>query len=327
MRARHIPGLQAAAVKNGRIVMLESCGLADLTFNQPVTRTTLFQLASATKPFTGVMLMQLVEEGKLKLDDPLSAYLDNLPEAWRAVTVRQIATHVSGLPDITNPAVGGLIDPGGESASWTKVQTLPMQFAPGQSYAYNQTNYFLLGRIIDKLRGKPVTDVMREREFAVAGMTSATFSDTYMVVPNRATSYQMRQMVDGKMVASDTPTHNIYGYPKGLYTAASLTMPAEEVARWMIALRNDKLMSPATRKQMWTTGTMPDGKPTVWAIGWPAFPRDQHPAVAGIGGAMAAYYWYPDDDFGIVILTNLAGAQPEQFIEQVAQLYSPDAPP
>jgi CubicO group peptidase (beta-lactamase class C family) len=152
MRTRRIPGLQAAVVKQGRIVMLVSCGIADITFDQPVTRTTRFQLASATKPFTGVAVMQLVEEGKLKLDAPLADYLDGLPAQWRAITVRQALMHVSGLPDIINPASGSLVDSGGESASWAKVQTLPMPFAPGQGYSYNQTNYLLLGRIIEKLR-------------------------------------------------------------------------------------------------------------------------------------------------------------------------------
>lgn len=327
MRTRRVPGLQAAVVKRGRIVMLASCGIADIAFNQPVERTTRFQLASATKPFTGVVAMQLVEEGKLSLDAPLSAYLDDLPESWRQITVRQALMHVTGLPDMVNPALGGLIDPGGETASWNKVQTLPLQFAPGQGYAYNQTNYLLLGRIIENLRGQPFRDVVRDRIFAVANMPSATFSDAYSVVPGRATLYGFREMVDGKMVSTDSPRPQIYGYPRGLLTGAGLTVPAEEVARWMIALRGDKLLKPASRRTMWTAGTMPDGKPTAWALGWPAFPREQHPAVAGIGGASAAFYIYPVDDVGIVILTNLSGGQPEQFIEQVAQLYGPDAPP
>lgn len=326
MAARRIPGLQAAVVKEGRIVLLVSCGIADLTFNPPVVRTTSFQLASATKPFTGVAVMQLVDEGKLKLDAPLSDYLDGLPEGWRAVTVRQTLMHVSGLPDIVDPAAGGLIDPGGESAAWTKVQTLPMPFAPGQGYRYNQTNYLLLGRIIEKLRGQPFTDVVRERQFAVAGMPTATFSDTYSIVPGRATGYAMREMVDGKMVATTSPRPLVFGYPKGLHTAAGLTAPAEEVARWMIALRDGKLISPASRKAMWTTGKMPDGKPTAWALGWPAYPREKHPAVAGIGGNSAAFYIYPEDDVGIVVLTNLSGARPEAFIEQIAEFYGSDPP-
>jgi len=327
MAARRIPGLQAAAVKDGRIVMLVSCGIADITFNQPVMRTTSFQLASATKPFTGVAVMQLVEEGKLKLDAPLADYLDGLPEAWRPVTVRQALSHVSGLPDIVDQATGTLVDPTGETAAWAKVQTLPMRFAPGTGYQYNQTNYLLLGRIIQKLRGRPFPEVVREWEFAVAGMPSATFSDTGSIVPGRATAYGLREMVDGKMVATDSPGPITFSYARGLHTAAGLTAPAEEVARWMIALRDGKLLSPAARKEMWSVGRMPDGKPSVWALGWPAFRTgDKHPAFAGIGGGSAAFYWYPDDDVGIVILTNLAGGRPELFIEQIAEFYGSDPP-
>lgn len=324
MKQRHIPGLQAALVRHGEIVMLASCGLADIAFAEPVRRTNRFQLASATKPFTGVALMQLVEEGKVRLDDPLSAYLDDLPDAWRAVTVRQALMHVTGLPDIVDPATGNLIDPGGMDASWARVKMAPTQFAPGQGYAYNQTNYLLLGRVIEKLRGQPFTEVVRQREFQVAGMATATFSDSYVVVPGRATAYALRTMVDGRTVPSDTPAPTFFNYPQGLRTGAGLTASAEEVARWLIALRSDKLLKPATRQDMWTTGKMPDGRPTAWALGWPAFPQNLHPAVAGIGGGSVAFYWYPADDMGIVILTNLAGADPQWFISEVAKLYRPD---
>jgi CubicO group peptidase (beta-lactamase class C family) len=189
MAIRYIPGLQAAVVKNGRIVMLSSCGFADLTSDQPVQPNTRFQLASGTKAFIGVLIMQLVEEGKLRLDTPISDYLEDLPSSWRTVTVRQALTHASGLPDIVDPSNGSLIDPGGESASWAKVQTLPMQFVPGQGYAYNQTNYLILGRIIEKLQGKPFTEVMRERELIPAGMAAATYSDRSTSVPDLATNY------------------------------------------------------------------------------------------------------------------------------------------
>jgi CubicO group peptidase (beta-lactamase class C family) len=326
MRTRNIPGLQAAVVKQGQIVMLVSCGTADISFELPVVRTTRFQLASATKPFTGVAIMQLVEEGKIRLDNRLADYLENLPESWRSVTVRQALMHVSGLPDVIDPATGAVIDPAGFSAAWTKVLSAPMQFSPGRAYAYDQTNYLLLGRIIEKLRGEPFVEGVRRRQFAVADMPSATFSDAYSIVPGRATSYALRQMVDGVLTPRDTPQPNVFSYPKSLYTGAGVTASSEEVARWIIALRNDKLLSADKRKEMWTAGRMPDGAPTAWALGWPAFPREKHPAVAGIGGGSAAFYFYPEDDVGIVILTNLGGAQPQQFIEQVAEYYGSDPP-
>jgi CubicO group peptidase (beta-lactamase class C family) len=325
MQKRLIAGLQVAVVKANQIIMLQSCGVADLEFGNPVERDTRFLIASATKPFTGVAIMQLVEEGKLELDAPASRYLNDLPAAWAAVTVRQLLTHVSGLPDIINPATGRIIDPASETASWDKVRTLPMMVAPGESYRYNQTNYLLLGRIITKLSGKPFTDFIRERQFQVAGMPLATFADALDVVPNRARLYSYAETVNGQMRQGTIPKHNLAESPPSMRAATSLTTTAEEVARWIIALNKGQLLSAEARKEMWTAGKMPDGKPAAWALGWPAFPRPEHPAVAGIGGNAVAFYVYPEDDIAVVILTNVAGSQPEQIIEQVAQLYGPDA--
>jgi CubicO group peptidase (beta-lactamase class C family) len=326
MQTRRVAGAQIAVVKDNRIVMLQSCGVADLEFGNPVERDTRFMIASATKTFTGVAVMQLVESGKVELDAPVSRYLDDLPVAWRPVTVRQLLMHVSGLPDIVNGATGRIIDPAGEDASWAKVITLPMAFAPGESYRYNQTNYLLLGRIITKLSGKPFTEFIRERQFDVVGMPLATFADAIDVVPKRARLYSYVEIVDGQARQGTVPKNSLPEIAPSLRTASSLTTTAEEIARWIIALNKGQLLSPEARKVMWTTGKMPDGKPTAWALGWPAYPRPEHPAVAGIGGNSVAFYVYPEDGVAVVILTNVAGGQPEQIIAQVAALYGPDAP-
>lgn len=322
MRERRIPGLQAAVVKQGRIVMLQSCGIANVEFQLPVRRDTRFPLASATKPFTGVAVMQLVSDGKLMLDAPLADYLDDMPGAWRAVTVRQALMHVSGLPDMIDPSIGKLIDPRGEAPSWERVKTLPMVFAPGQGYRYNQTNYFLLGRIIDKLSGKPFAEMIRERQFVPADMPTATFADMRDVTPGRASVYRFAEPAPDRPASAAELKALIIEYPPAMRTAAGLMLPAQEAATWIIALHENRLLTADARREMWTAGRMPDGKPTAWALGWPAYPRDQHPAVAGIGGGSAAFYVYPDDgDLAVVILTNLSGGQPELFIEEVAKLY------
>jgi CubicO group peptidase (beta-lactamase class C family) len=320
MKARRIPGLQAAVVKHGRIVMLQSCGIANLEYDAPVLRDTRFQIASATKPFTGVAVMQLVAGGKLKLDAPVADYLDGLPEAWRKVTVRQAMMHVSGLPDVVDPMTGKTLDPSGFEATWTRVMKEPMQFETGTAYRYNQTNYVLLGRIITKASGMPFQDFIRERQFKPAGMTSAVFADGADIIPKRAGFYGSVKIVDGKPVEGSVTTR-FPEFPQELRTGAGLTTTAEEIARWIMALNRGELLPPDARKEMWTTGHMPDGKPTAWALGWPAISRAEHPAVAGIGGGAVAFYVYPQDDVAVVILTNLSGGQPEQMIENVAALY------
>lgn len=141
MKKRHIPGLQAAVVRGGRVVFSAAYGIADLETGAPVTPATSFTLNSSTKSFTGVAVMQLVQAGRLSLEAPVSRYLDDLPPAWRSVTLSQLLTHVSGLPDIIiqpkGQGTGTLVGDGGEASAWAAVKALPMASEPGTTFRYN----------------------------------------------------------------------------------------------------------------------------------------------------------------------------------------------
>src|SRR6202034_3393592 len=160
-------------------------GMAEVENSVPVTDKAAFPIASATKAFTGVALMQLVESGKLDLAAPISRYLDGLPVSWQKVTIRQLATHISGLPNIVNNDTGELVTgvqiaSMGESdvdAAWNKVQTLPIEFPPGEKYSYNQTNYILLGKVISKLSGQPFTQFIKEHQLDSVAMRSTVYAD------------------------------------------------------------------------------------------------------------------------------------------------------
>ncbi|MBC8082073.1 MAG: beta-lactamase family protein, partial [Hymenobacter sp.] len=187
MAERRIPGLQLAVVRHGQMVLSKSYGLANLQDSTRVDRRTIFPINSCTKVFTSVAIMQLVEAGKIRLSAPVAVYLDSLPEAWRPVTIRQLLTHTSGLPDLFNlldANTGGLVGLKNERASWEKLKSQPMEFAPGKSFSYNQTNGYLLGKIITKAYGKPFVDVFAEKEFRPAGMTHTLFGDSRDVIPH-----------------------------------------------------------------------------------------------------------------------------------------------
>lgn len=168
MKERRIPGMQVAIVKDDTIVLSESYGLANVGNKTPVTGKTVFPINSATKSFTGVALMQLAEAGLVDLDAPVSAYLEGLPEAWQPVRVRQLLAHTSGLPDIVGQQ--GLVGGGSERDAWKAVQRLPMDAPVGERFAYNQTNYALLARIIAKQANMPYEKYVAERQFAVASV-------------------------------------------------------------------------------------------------------------------------------------------------------------
>ncbi|NGZ83937.1 serine hydrolase domain-containing protein [Duganella aceris] len=316
MAERRIPGLQIAVIRHGKPVLSRTFGTASIQYGVPVGADSVFSINSATKSFTGVAVMQLAEQGKLDLQAPASRYLDNLPAAWQAITVTQLLAHTSGLPDIIDPATSNLL-PGGADAAWKAVQALPMESAPGQRFSYNQTNYVVLEKIIARQSGEPFLQFIQRRQFDAVGMPNSSFGDTLDVIKNKANSYRLAG--DGK-----TLTNVIEDFPVYTRAGAGINSNVLDLGKWIAALQQGRLLTPDSLRRLWLPTTFSDGKPAPWALGWPAIRRDAHRAVAGIGGARSAFYVYPDDDLAIIILTNLAGAQPEQLIDAVAGLYLPE---
>ena len=322
MREREIPGLQLAVVQHGRVVLESAYGVANVEHQVPVTRRTVFPIASATKSFTGVAVLQLAERGLLHLSAPIARYVDSLPLAWQSVTLRQLLTHTSGLPNIVDQVSGSLIVPG-EKAAWARVISLPPEGAPGVRFSYNQTNYLLLGRAIEHVTGQAFTALVSDRQFRPVEMRAAGFSDSRDVVPHGAQSYTYMRIVDGKELQSDTLALAYAEYPRGLRTAAGIHSSAGDIARWIIALQRGRLISDSSLTMLWTPGTLNDGTRIGYALGWPVIERERHRALAGIGGGRAAFFVYPDDDLAVVILTNLQGGAPHVFIDTVAAFFVP----
>jgi len=334
MQERRVPGMQLAVVRDGSIVCLEAYGMANVEHQVPVTRESIFSINSMAKAFTGVALMQLVEAGKLDLGAPVSRYLDGLPESWRPVTVRQLATLTSGLPEImfyNADSTIGLIGGGGEQAALEAAYALPMQFAPDQGYEYVQTNYALLGKIIDRLSGRPFTEFIAERQFAVAGMTHTRYANDRDIIPNRANSYAC---IHATGDAADTVYNSHLNWPPILRTAAGLHSTAEDLANWLIALQRGSLLEQAASLEtLRTPAPLHDGRPGIWGIGWIVAQRATGLVCTPGGGGKAQIALYPDG-LAVILLTNLIGAMLEHlsvvkgdpvdvtFMDRIAQYYA-----
>jgi CubicO group peptidase (beta-lactamase class C family) len=326
MQKRRIPGLQLAIIKNGEIIKTGNYGLANLQDSVAVDSRTLFTINSITKAFTGIAIMQLVESGKINLSAPVSSYLKNLPDSWRTVTIQQLLSHISGLPDIVDEDEATIISPNGLEESWKKVQTLPMAFKPGEKFSYNQTNYLLLGRIIDTLTGMPFTEFITKEQLLKADMPNtirAGFGATKAVIMHAAAGYQYRKGKLNNMFFS-------FDYP--LQTAAGMSSTATEMANWVIALQNNQFFkSKNTLTALWTPAKLNNGNIAGfnsllngYAAGWPIIAREEHPAAAPVGGGRSAVFVYPNDNLSIIVLTNLLGGSPDAFIDEIAGFYNPD---
>lgn len=312
MTEQHIPGLQIAVVKDGRIVMSRAYGMADLAKQTRVTPTTRFPVNSITKAFTGVAAMREVEAGRLDLAAPIGTYVDDLPEAWRGVPVRHLLSHTSGLPDFDDSDGDG-------NAAWTVTLAKPIRFPPGQRFAYNQTNYALVQMAINGLRGRPRDATLADEQFALAGMGHSGFGDTRDADADagRVVSYGYRK------AQPDQPTVRTEIFSPLHRAAAGIVSTADDMARWLIAVQGETLLKPPAKATMWTPVAYNDGKLGQWGMGWLVLDRPAHPAVAMTGGSRSAVYLYPDDKVGVVILTNLAGSTPEDLIDEIAQGFIP----
>jgi CubicO group peptidase (beta-lactamase class C family) len=324
MATLQIPGLQIAVVHKGRIVLNEALGTANLEHGIPVTPETGFSINSATKSFTGVAAMQLVEAGKLDLDAPISRYLADLPPAWAAIPVKHLLSHQSGLPDIVDD--DGVIG-GTEAQAWAAVTSLPVAAADGSRFAYNQTNYVLLGRIISQQAGMDFTAYFQQRQFAAAGMGRTSLGDSNDIIPGRAPSYSFYRHLRG---AGGKPGSDVKGsilghwrdeFPPFMRTGAGIITTATDMANWLLALDQGRLIKAQTRARMWQPDRLNDGTEGEWAMGWPVFESRKRRILAGIGGARSAFFIYPDHELAIVVLTNLAASNPQRFMDDVAQLY------
>ncbi len=342
MSARGIPGLQLTIVQHGKIVFTGVYGQANLEAKTPVTTQTIFQINSMSKAFAGVAAMQLVEAGKLDLDAPLGKYLEGLPVTWSEVTVRHILTHMSGLPEIVDDNLR-LIDGAEPDIAWAKVQELPLDFSPGEKFDYTQTNYVVLGKVIEKQSGKPFSFFVRNRQFGKVGMKHSSFANTSdgsaNTNPHVAHLYTyLTLLTQGTKTIgierSKMPFARNELWTESLLPAGGIQTTSTDLAKWVIALQKLKLVKEDSLKQLWEPQLQRDGTYRAfnasingYGLGWPSARRASHPAITPIGGERAAIFIYPEDDLTIVVLTNLLGASPQKFVDKIATAYVPSLVP
>lgn len=331
MVKKRIPGLQLAVIQKGKVVKLATYGMANIEHNIPATAESIFSINSITKAFVGVAVMQLSEEGKLKVTDPISKYIDSLPAEWQKITIRDIMTHTSGLPDILNEKEE-VVGDGTEESALNIVKALPMEFKTGDRFSYNQTGYVIIGKIITELSGMHFTKFIETRQFNAAGMKLTRFGDSFDIIPNDAGAYNTIHNVGGRWLRGGPLGKNFIKFPGFFRTAAGIMSTSTEMANWIIALQNGTLLKDtASLQTLWAPAILNNGKTggfskllNGYALGFPIVSRLEHPAIAPVGGGRSTFFIYPKDDMAIVILTNLNGADPDNFTDEVAAYYKPD---
>lgn len=315
MQRSHTPGLSLVVVRDGRIERSQGYGLANVEHKVPVTPQTVFQSGSIGKQFTAALVTLLAEDGKLKLDDPISRYLPGTPKAWKAITIRHLLTHTSGLTD-----PGKKVD---LRKDYTDAQlvaiaaTMPPSFQPGARWEYSNVGYHLLGFICNKAGGKFYGEQLRERIFAPLGMGARVISERD-IVPHRAAGYDW---LDGELKNQEwvSPTLNT--------TAdGSLYLTAHDLALWDLALYGDQPLNARIKAATWTPVALMGGETHPYGFGWDLEPVNGHRRIWHNGswqGFRSVISRFVDDRLTVIVLANSSAAPVEKIAGQVARHYLP----
>jgi CubicO group peptidase (beta-lactamase class C family) len=313
MARERIPGLAVGIYSRGQTLLAKGYGQANVELSVPVKPETIFQSGSVGKQFVSAAIMMLVEERKLSLDDSIAKYFSEAPAAWKPILIENLLSHTSGLSEYESEDRAGPKGPFylrldfTEDELVTKIEALPTEWAPGDKWAYRNTNYVLLGFLIHKITGKPYYEFLDERIFKPLGMTSTRLISERDIIPNRAAGYEIDngQLKNQEWVS---PTFNS--------TAdGTLYFNILDLAKWDGALYGTQLLKQSSLDRIWTVYPLKDGKPNPagYGFGWSIGKQNGHKRIEH-GGAWQGFTCdiarYPDDNLTVAVLTNLAHSNP-----------------
>ena len=301
MKKQHIPGVSIAVLRDGKPIKTKGYGLANLELGTPATPETVYQIGSVSKQFIAAGVVLLAGDGKLTLDEPVTKYLDDAPAAWRAVTLKHLLTHTSGLvrdtPDLQMKSQTVLEAIRGAYAT-------PLAFPPGEKLQYSNIGYFVLAEVITRAAGTPWPQFMQQRVFAPLGMTATRTTTNDDLVPRRASGYLWS--TDRYVNAQN---------PAGVRPSGAFLSTVQDLARWDQALRDDRLFTAKQRELLWTPVTVNDGSTQPYGLGWEISRVGEHRLVRH-GGSMMGFRSdlsrYLDDGLTVVVLTNSGVSLPEK---------------
>ena len=316
MARQRLPGVSLAIVKNGQVVYAKGYGYANLEHQVPVKPLTIFQSGSVGKQFTATAVMMLVEEGKLSLDEKISKYLGEVPEAWKDITVRHLLTHTSGLTDY--PDDFDFRRDYTEDDLLKRAQAITPAFKQGDKWQYSNLGYVTLGILIHKVSGQFYGDFLQQRVFKPLGMSNTRIISEADIIPNRAAGYHFvrNELKNQEWVAPSLNT-----------TAdGALYFTVLDMAKWDAALYGETLLKESSLKQMWTPVKLNNNTTFDYGFGWGFSQMNSHRLIehSGAWQGFTSYIGrYVDDQITVIVLDNLAGGNAGKIGRHIVGIYEP----
>ena len=314
MKTFSLPSVSLAVVEDGKVAKIGSYGMADVKRGTPAAPETVYKIGSVSKQFIATAIMLLVQDGRLKLDDPISRYLEGTPPAWQPITIRHLLTHTGGIIR-ESPA----FDPAKVQSDADVVKAaypLPLRFEPGSKWEYCNVGYFSLAQIITKVSGKPWTQFTDERVFKPSGMMATAPTNVTPTLPNRALGYAGK---DNQKVADDW----IALRPSGAFLST-----IGDLVKWDALLYTNKILTEASRREMWAPARLNDGSTANYGLGWQVETLKNGRHLVSHGGSLpgfrAFFGRFTDERVTVILLTNGEDVGLADVAKGIADIYLTD---
>jgi CubicO group peptidase (beta-lactamase class C family) len=292
------------------VLLSKGYGSANLEWNIPNSPSTKFRLGSVTKQFTAASILLLEERGKLRIEDPVKKYMPDAPAAWGKITIFNLLTHTSGIPNFTS-----FPDYRSTEASPTTPEKLvarfrdkPLDFQPGEKWSYSNSGYVLLGYLLEKIAAEPYAKFVQENIFTPLGMKDSGYDSNSAIIPRRASGYSP---------GPNGPVNAGYIDMSIPFSAGGLYSTTEDLLRWEQGLFGGKLLSPASLQKM-TTPFKDD-----YAFGLFVHTVDGRKSIdhgGGIEGFNTFLAYSPETKVTVVVLGNLNGTAPQELGVMLAKV-------
>ncbi len=300
-------GCAALVAKNGQIIYQKAFGMANLELNVPMQPDMVFRIGSITKQFTAVAILQLMEQGKLSLQDDITKFIPDYPTQAYTITIEHLLTHTSGIKSYTGvPDIMKNIrmDMKPEELI-AQFKNQPMEFAPGTKWNYNNSGFFLLGYIIEKVTGKSYAEYIQENFFTPLGMTSSCYGSDTKIIKNRAYGYQP---------GDDGVRNSDYCSMTQPYSAGSIMSTVGDLFKWHQAVHSYKLVKKETIDRAFTEYKLANGDGTGYGYGWFLSQLQGSPTIehgGGIFGYLTSSIYLPEEDVFVALFSNSNGKSPD----------------
>jgi D-alanyl-D-alanine carboxypeptidase len=300
LKSTGVPSASVAVVQGGKVAYVKAYGMARLEPPMPAEAGMQYSIGSISKQFTAAVVLLLVQDGKVKLDDPVGKYLPQLTRA-NEVTVRQVLSMTSGYQDFwpEDYVMTSMMKPATPQQILDVWGKKPLDFEPGTQWQYSNTNYVIAGRIAEIAAGKPLIEQLQEKIFRPLKMTGVFNSDASRLPANDPTGYYQHALGPLRPAPQEGT-----GW---MFAAGELAMPASDLALWNISLMDRTLLSASSYDAMFSEVKLKDGKGTGYGLGVQVGVRNGHRYIEHSGevsGFVSENIVFPDDKAAVTVLTN-----------------------